>query len=347
MTRKTLHVARTSDGLDHVNTLDLRLEDRHIFLLEGLQFHNNQLPASLQVPETLVNPKTSFGTVKSKKALAVQVTDANNWEYESLEQGVRYKVQRLFTRDEFKKALETPDAHVLYSGHARFGRGPCFGFGDGKSTGEKWEDGDDDATGILRMGKPFLAIPVSDLLHHKYTANLVTADVTITAADCDADLKPRVSALKAKKPKDIHPEILPFLKNPDPDQKYWSFSGSDEGKSTNFIVLHAGFEGTTTAPLDLGATDVKARLFAHFGCSTLKHNREVVVDLKGYKLADDHNYSIFTTDLSNGTEVVLYFYHLFSCPEPSRGGAWKASVEYAIQKTNADLAANSQRHRLK
>ncbi len=167
MTRKTLHVARTSDGLDHVNTLDLRLEDRHVFLLEGLQFHNNQLPASLQVPETLVNPKTSFGTVKSKKALAVQITDANNWEYESLEQGVRYRVQRLFTRDEFKKALETPDAHVLYSGHARFGRGPCFGFGDGKSTGEKWEDGDDDATGILRMGKPFLAIPVSDLLHHQ------------------------------------------------------------------------------------------------------------------------------------------------------------------------------------
>jgi len=347
MTKPTLHVARTSDGLDHKNALDLRLEDRHIFLLEGIEFHNDQLPKILRVPETLVNPKTSFGTMKSKKALAVQVTDANNWQYESREQGVRYIFQRLHTRTAFKDALQTENAHVIYSGHARFGRGPCFGRGTSKSKGEEWEDGKGPDTGILRMGMRFLSIPISDLLHHGYTANLVPADVTVTADDCDADLKPRVSALKAKKPAEIHPELLPQLKNPDPNQKFWSFSGSDEGKNTNFVVLFAGFEDTTTTPLDLGATDMKARLFGHFGCSTLKHNQKVVQDLKGYKLEDDKRYSIFTTDLSNGTEVVLYFYHLLTCPEASRGGAWKASVEYAIQKTNADLGANGERHRLK
>jgi hypothetical protein len=347
MTKPTLHVARTSDGLEHVNTLDLRLEDRHVFLIEGIEFHNDQLPKVLRVPETLVKPSSSFGTVRSKKALKVQVTDANNWQYESREQGVRYIFKRTHTRTELKQALETEDAHVIYSGHARFGRGPCFGRGTGTSKGEEWEDGKGPDTGILRMGMPFLSIPISDILHHGYTANLVPSDVTITASDCDADLRPHVSKLKPHKPAQIHPKLLPQLKNPDPDQTYWAFSGSDEGQATKFVVLFAGFEETTTAPLDLGATDMKARLFGHFGCSTLKHNRDVVVALKGYELEDDQRYSIFTTDLSNGTEVVLYFYHLLSCPEPSRGGAWKASVEYAIQKTNSDLGANGERHRLK
>jgi len=347
MTKPTLHVARTSDGLDHRNALDLRLEDRQIFLLQGIQFHNDQVNSMIRVPEALIDPKSGFGTMQSKKPLAIQVTDANNWTYESREQGVRYVFQRLITRTALQDALQTENAHVIYGGHARFGRGPCFGRGTKDSQGEEWEDGTGPETGILRMGMPFLSIPVSDVLHHGYTANLVPSSVTVSAADCDPDLKPHVSSLKAKKPAEIHPQLLPRLKNQDPEQKYWSFPGNDEGQATHFVVLHAGFENTTTAPLDLGATDVKARVFGHFGCSTLKHNKEAVVDRKGYKLEDDHGYSIFTTDLSNGTELVFYFYHLLSCPEASRGGAWKASIEYAIQKTNADLSASGMRHKLK
>jgi|GEM_PF-3421710 len=347
MTAPTLHLARTHQDLEHVNTLDLRLEVRHVFLFEGIEFNNDQLKPALRVPEALIDPKSSFKVMQSKKPLAISALSDSEFEFDSHEQGVRYKVHRKLKRSELKTALETEDAHVIYSGHARFGRGPCFGRGTKDTKSEDWEDGTSTDTGIFRMGFPFLAIPITDVLHHGYTANLVPSSVKIAAADCDPDLKPHVSSLQAKTAAQIHPELPAQVKDTDPTKKFWTYEASDEGTKRPHLVLFADFQNTPKSPLDLGGTDMKARVFGHFGCSTLKHNRDVVVKLKGYEQKDDKRFSIFTTNLSFGPELVLYFYHLFTCPVGTRGGAWEPSIEHAIAKTNTDLAASGLNYRLK
>ena len=38
-----------------------------------------------------------------------------------------YEVEVVYTQAEFAKALDTPDAYVIYEGHSRYGQGPAFG----------------------------------------------------------------------------------------------------------------------------------------------------------------------------------------------------------------------------
>lgn len=39
----------------------------------------------------------------------------------------KYEVEVVFTMAEFAKALDTPNAYVIYEGHSRYGQGPAFG----------------------------------------------------------------------------------------------------------------------------------------------------------------------------------------------------------------------------
>lgn len=347
MPNKIAYFSRTSPGQSHVNTLDLTLEDRHVFLAQGLQFHNDQMPLEWRVPESLIDPKSSFPVMQKRKALQVLVKDENNFEYKNYEQGVNYIVKRLVSRSEFQTALTTEGAHVVYAGHARYGRGPCFGRGGAHDPGEQWEDGSGPDNGLFRMGFPFLSVPREEIEHHGYTANPVESSISLSSADCEPDLRKQLSKLKRRTAGEIGAAVTGRFKDPDPQKTWWTHDGYENGKKTIFVVLHADWESTTTEPFDLGATDIRAKVFNHFGCSTLQHNEEVVRKLKGWKQEGDNRHGYFTTGLSFGLEVVFYFYHLFSYTNQGRGREWKPSIEYAVSKSNQDLAASGADYRLK
>ncbi len=347
MRQHEAQVARTSEGFSHVNTLNTKLEQRQIVYAQGLEFHNDQLPEVLRLPEALIDPSSSFGTMTSKAPLDITRISHDEFEYKNHEQGVRYSVRRVTTRDAFKAALADPNLHVIYAGHARYGRGPCFGRGTHTDRGNQWEDGTGPDNGIYRMGYPFIAVPVSEVLDHGYQANLVSSQVPVSASQSDPDLRAHIGRLRPLPAEQIHPGLPALAKDPNPTQTWWAFRAFYEQVVQEHVVLHAGWEQTSTAPFDLGATEVKARVFCHFGCSTMRHNQPVLRVLKGWQKQGDNRFAFFTTDLSNGTETVFYFYHLLSYPQYSRGKAWKPSLDYAVRKTNADLAASGFRHRLR
>jgi len=187
-------VALTGDALSHLNSLVLPFEDRQIILAQGKQFRNGDRASPWSMPEVLrlsgadraditaltpagnpVKVGSVWPNLKKLKAIPIEDAPGGTFQFINAEQGVRYLIKVVNTKDAFITALQTPGAHVIYSGHARFGRGPCFGAG-GDSTGEMWEEGTTAQDGIFRMGFPFIAVDVHDLTHG-YTANLAPADV--------------------------------------------------------------------------------------------------------------------------------------------------------------------------
>jgi hypothetical protein len=259
---------------------------------------------------------------------------------------VRYVVRRITTRTAFKAALEEANTHVVYAGHARYGRGPCFGRGTAADKGDHWEDGTAPDNGIFRMAYPFLAVPISEVIDHGYTANLVSSSIALSPLDADPDLRVRLGIVRPRTAEQIHPGLPALAKDPDPTKTWWAYRDFYDQVLQEHVVLHAGWQETTTDPLDLGATEIGARVFCHFGCTTMRHNQPIVRERKLWRREGDNRFAFFTTDLSNGTETMFYFYHLLSYPKYNQRQAWKPSLDYAVQKTNADLAANAMRHRL-
>ena len=182
--------------------------------------------------------------------------------------------------------MQTPGVHLIYTGHARYGRGPCFGSG-GSSKGEEWEEGHSahpNADGIFRMGFPYVPSPVGDIVHHGYTANLARSSVRFSSADCDPDLRARLGALTAhtideiasiaiktaefsREPAlsnltkaDVRDALLSQVRNSDPSAHYWGFRDSE-----GINIIHvAGWENTLSAPDDLGAETPTCRVFCSF-----------------------------------------------------------------------------------
>ena len=128
------------------------------------------------------------------KILGIPLTDrgansAFRYEYRSKKQRVIYRIRVVETKKEFKKWLETPGVHVIYSGHSRFGRGSCFG--DTDLPGDRWEDGTgctkgsispDD--GLLRLGYDIVGIPIIDIVKHKYHTAPVQGTLRISRKTC-------------------------------------------------------------------------------------------------------------------------------------------------------------------
>ena len=372
-------VSRTSDGLDHVNTLAPPPEVRRIVIAQGKQFRNGDDGMLWKIPEilrlsgkerldaidALVAPlgikagaaKKAYPSLASLPAIPLIDDPTGGFLHISLRQGVIFSIKVVDTKDAFVKSLLDTGLHLIYSGHARFGRGPCFGSG-GKSRGEEWEEGHGkhpNADGIFRMGFPFLSVPSHEPIEHGYTANLVKSDVKLTAPDCDPDLKSHLGGLRARTLADIDKTTAKFVKDNafsdtlvdhvrdrDPDATWWTHG---QGEAMH-IVLHSGWEKTTSLPDDLGSLDPLCRVFCHFGCSTFKHNFPVVRKLKKWKKSGNERYAYWTTDLSTGITDIYWLQHLLTFPEFNAGDPWEKSLAYAVRKTNAGLGGDREKFRL-
>lgn len=162
-------------------------EQRLIVVAQGVEFHNTNLAQhnhlDWQVPHCL----SSINGVSINSGMTTAF-------YHNHNQNVVYQIRVTTSKSEFHSFLEGThpisvpyrgNVLVIYSGHARYGRGPCFGATG--APGNHWGTGDNPRTeGIFRMGYPYLMVPVSEVLHHGYEAMIArqtTSDPTITAVN--------------------------------------------------------------------------------------------------------------------------------------------------------------------
>jgi hypothetical protein len=354
------------------------LEFRRIILAQGLQFDNSMLKVDWRVPDYLKKKLGSDLKIVDPKLLGPGKQKAY---YFSPEQGVGFTIKVTMDKDEFKKALETINTHVIYQGHARYGRGPCFGIMPAATLdphyhkhrrlykGKNWADGEQsDKNGWLRMGFPYVPVPASEIVHYGYTPNLVEFQKgRPSKASCHPDIQKNYGKLRAysigelyqalskqlgwemdqdektgDKSKDYQDwmnraEGLEMQLNRDSDgdadiygalQKYIGISGDEKlrfwgyddyvkGFLKRFLIHEAGWEGTPSKPWDLGATDMKCRVFCHFGCSTLKHNRPIIrgKKYKWWQKELDDRYAYFTDATTYMMTASRWIYHILTYPK--------------------------------
>jgi hypothetical protein len=118
------------------------------------------------------------------------------------------------------------------------------------------------------------------------------------------------------------------------------FMSPDDGLQP-FVVIRAGWNDPPTAPSNIGVTDLNCRVFNHFGCDTRKHNRAILRDrpFKAWPQEGDHGFAYFTTNISAGPTTVYWLYHLFTYPKLNNFADWKPSLDYALDKSNKDIAS--------
>lgn len=272
------------------------------------------------------------------------------------------------------KALEY--WHVIYAGHSRYGRGACFGPSDAK--GEDWENSLSPAhapNGLYRMGYPFVGIPTSDILHHGYSTDVVSVKVDPPKEDREYKGKLYPKTLKEVKdetkafiahaittgnvdPLEMSAEdaqgCLADLDKLDshlrlvgdtvplgsigaplkPDDEFWGYRTA-EGPS---VLLQAGWQRTVSKPMDLDATNLKCRVFCHFGCKSFLHYRRILRFRRNWKKqGSTDRLAYFTSDLSHGIEATVWIYHWMTYDKFNAGKPWEPSIEYARHKANAQI----------
>jgi hypothetical protein len=332
-------VARTSPGLQHFNTLvPSPYEDRLIIVAQGIEGHDREQEEAWRFPNFLPRriPDIEFSS------------DGRSARYISHMQGVRFTIRIITLKNEFKQHLETPNVHVVYDGHARYGRGPCFGENSG--PGEDWENGVNPQTGGLwRMGYPFIAIGLEDVHHHGYTANVVRAGEDLPIEDCHPDLRAAYSRVRDYTIEELDPsgELRNHVRGGvGPDDRFKAIRGSLGGDRGPHLVMRAGWTNTVSAPMDLGATNMRCRVFCHFGCSTQRHNYRILREFKNWQQTDDDHYAYWTTAPSDLKVARFWVYHVLTYPTFNAFQPWRDSLDYALRRTNRDLRNVSETYQI-
>jgi hypothetical protein len=323
----------------------------------------DQLGAAVPFPIQVSGTSATFKSVKQGVKYTIDVTTSRT----------EFKNQLETPGKPGTKELEY--WHVIYDGHSRYGRGACFGTDE--SPGEDWENSSDPAAGpagLYRMAYPFVGVPVLDILHHEYSTDVVSVKVNPAPADREYKGKLHERTLKQLKQgtesyirdlirkkifKDytetelneylarlgsldswlrIVGDRVPMVSLGDalrPDDKFWAYH-SGEGPA---VLLQAGWKETVTKPMDLGATDLKCRIFCHFGCSAYQHYRSILRDRKNWKKSGNTDwFAYFTHGLSVSITGPFWLYYLLTYDQFSAGKPWEPSLEYARIKTNARIA---------
>lgn len=305
-------------------------EHRRIVLAQGIERNNKDLPEDWKVPDASI-------------ALGAPVSVISDTEFECIshKQRVHYHAKIVNTKAAFIEALETPEIMTMYGGHARYGRGPCFG--TDPSAGEDWQDStpaQKNNRGIYRMGFPFIAIPASEAVEHGYTPNLVFSEGKPERGDCHPDLKARYSKLKQFTIDELDPSgALGRKLRPPADRLYWGYKGYEEGATKIFAVHDAGWKDTKMSPLDLAGTGFQCRVYCHFGCSSFKHNYPIVRG-RGYynwRRQGNERYCYWTTAPSRNYVNSVWLYHMFTYPKRNDFRPWKALLDYGVARTNSTL----------
>jgi hypothetical protein len=259
-------------------------------------------------------------------------------QYTSDPQKVNYRIRIVYTKPEFKTALETEGICVMYNGHARWGRGPCFDVYNSEATkhGNQWEDGTNQNNGLYRMGYPFIPVGLSDLKKHQYTCRPVKAeDPKPPATERHPQARGVLRAVTL--PEDVR--LFVAASHQSPSHRYWGFTRERQAQ----ILLQSGWTDTVNRPYDLDGTDLRCKCFCHFGCSTKIHNWEIVrkANYKGWVRPDPptDRYAYFTTKTADFRVFAVFPKYWFKYPNQNNHQPWWESLQWARQKANRELTA--------
>jgi hypothetical protein len=349
-----VHVARAAANALKLNVVNTNFEIRELVVAQGLQFHNNDVETRIRfLGQTDPTALASLNQLTIPQSLAndfpdIVIQDDNNAVFISDAQRVEFRIRVINTKDAFKTALETPAIHVIYCGHARWGRGACFGPDlpqdpsnkDGQDiTGDNWEMGTDPVKfGLFRMGHPFVGLPFLELDEHKYRMRPVPTSVKVNPADIDSSLTI---------PNSLRPIVLRGTRFEsrilDPVVDTYFGCTTVEGPG---LLLFADFQNSASQPMDLGATDIQCRCLTNLGCETFDHFHSILRKRKGFTRTETEGFAYFTTDISNNRLPRLYIGSLFEFPERNDFKSWFPSLEFAKKRTNEKLAAAREKYRL-
>jgi hypothetical protein len=327
--------SRQTQGDPSSSAITPDYETRTIILARGIQFHNSSA-GPFAIPDYLV----------SKIGSDVTVLDDGSAVYNSDKQHVTYVIQQVTTKSDFKTALQTDGAHVVYSGHARFGQGMCFGdtATDAQGNivqGEDWGKGSDpENTGLWRVGFPYIGLPVqSDILEHGYTVSPVPgSQVKPESSDCHPHTRENYDSMSVLDISTFDAGLAALLGGVDTSSGFWGFDArSEAGKNERHILVNAGWTGTDEDPLDLGGTRMACKCFTCIACSTFAHNYPVVRFLSGWKKDGDDRYAYWTTKATLGNPMTAFFlYRLLTYPTRNDNQPWADSLNYAVRHANQD-----------
>ena len=346
-------VARAAANNLIVNVVNLNYEIREIVAAQGIQFHNadteRQITLLAQNDPTVLRERdqetvpTSLQNdfpAATKDFEAITILDDKHAVFISHAQRVEYRLSVVETKDEFKKALETPGIQVVYCGHSRFGRGPCFGPDIVMSldqsgnlvrdfAGENWETGNDPGKfGIFRMGVPFVGVPFEEMDEHKYKMRPVPTTQAVSPADIN-----KLTDHNSLKPVQlVGTRFESFIADPVADP-YWGCK-TDHGDG---VLMFADFINSKSQPLDLGATNLQCRCLTVLSCDSFAHFHEVVRKRKGFTRTDSEGFAYFMDSLYIKPVDRLYFASLFEYNVRNDNKSWFPWLEFGVSQTNKKL----------
>jgi hypothetical protein len=310
-------------------------ERRLIRVAHGIQFHPDQV-----YEEWRINPH--LDSIISRYPNVEKVSNA---EYRNHRQRVIFDIQETTDKAVFRRWLETPEAHVIYNGHARYGRGPCFGrMEDNDMLTEDWGEGTNrSTTGSFRIGYPFIPVPVSEIEEHGYTAHLLKESEGVPEADdCHPDLLPYRRSLQPRTPDQLHPGLARYLRGHQSGDRYLAYRSAGSWK----VVHHAGWQNTASAPNDWGGTNIQCRVFCHFGCSTFHHNYPIVRRIAQWTREGNERYAYWTSHLAYSVTASRWVANLVTYNVENAFASWKPSLDHAVARTNRDVRAEGYSYRV-
>jgi hypothetical protein len=342
--------SRGPQGSSGFTALSPVYETRELKIAYGIQFHPGEsLPIT---PQRFLDDHLELSDNLEKVSAS---------EYINHLQGVRFVIEETTSKQKFIDWLKTPELHVIYMGHARYGRGPCFGargLEDPNATPvrlfktEDWEMGANADSGIFRMGYPYIGVEASEVIEHGYTANPVKESEGRPArADCDPDVRGHLGSLQARTPERILPGLVNQLRNHQDGDKYWTYHSS-RGAA---IIHHAGWRNTLSVGSDLGTlqdpgdpdnTQMQCRVFAHLGCTTFTHNYRVVRRIANWRHAGNERYAYWTSNLSAPHAVGPWVHGVISYDRWNAFADWGPSLDWAVRRANRSLRRLGARYHL-
>jgi hypothetical protein len=324
--------------LSGVRSIFRPYETRRIVIGVGVQFHESELtrePSEFQYLEEHIG---SDFRVQSNR---------NEAEFVNYDQEVRYQLEIVHRKSEFKAALESTDPIVIYAGHSRYGRGACFDQYGGSVTehGDHWEHGADIDEGMYRLGYPLISIPLEDIEHHQYQFAPIPGE---DAPPSRSSRHPRQyhpgvrgRLRRIELTADLHNLVLPAHRSP--SHKYW---GVNRGRRGTHLLLRAGWETTLNTPMDLGATNIRCKTFCHFGCSSKLHFWRIVRKhpyKAWYRSAPRNERLAYFTTASADHRSIYWVRHLLTNSRPNGTDHMWHTHEDARRRANAQLAQDDRR----
>lgn len=285
--------------------------------------------------------------------------------------GVTFELHRTFDKAVFREWLRDPEALVIYAGHCRHGRGPCFGPGR-TAPGEDFQNGDGTHSGLFRMGFQFIGIPALELIEYGYTADLYYFDGVPTAAtpvprldpdECAPPLRDRLGTLRWVSLDVALREArgLPFLpQHAVPINTEWGLASppaalngrwalgyrhTSHGVRQWHFVHVAGWMGTNMAnfQMDLGESRPRCRMFVFIGCRSSPLIGPIFRDTHrlNWQEHNDRNIAWFLSETGFIFIGYYFFHHLVTAPLSVLNGSWHDWSRYAVDRANATARLDS------